>query len=475
MVASSVERQASPPVDDPGSFRDPSGSVIRDGDRILRYFRGESAGDFRALMESGLLDDLVQQKLVIPTRAVGAAEIPTTDAIPADASLVVEHPRLPFVSYAYEWPFEMLKEAALSHLETLNQSLGGGYIVKDGTSYNMQFRGTKPIFIDVASFERYRDGDPWRGYSQFCRMFLNPLLFQALKGVPFQPWIRTSLEGIDPADLSRLLALRHKLRPSIFVNVVLQAWLTRRAANASLVLEEVGKRPVPEKTTRRMIRNLSNVISGLKRRKDGRSVWADYDDRLPYTAEALLHKERLVEAAVRRATPASVWDIGCNRGHYSLIAARHAGHVVAMDNDEATVGAAYESLRGDADNVLPLVMDLMNPSPDQGWAQQERQGLAARGPADFVLCLALVHHLAISGSVPLQRIVDWISNAGRAGVIEFVPKTDPMVQTLLRTRKDVYPDYTVDAFQDALESRFRIVEREAVRGSKRTLFTVAPR
>ena len=103
----------------------------------------------------------------------------------------------------------------------------------------------------------------------------------------------------------------------------------------------------------------------------------------------------------------------------------------------------------------------------------ERRSLAARGPADFVLCLALVHHLAISGNVPLKRIAEWLSTIAEAGVVEFVPKSDPMVQLLLRTRQDVYAEYTQAAFEDALREHFRIAEATPLPNSERVLYALA--
>jgi hypothetical protein len=141
-----------------------------------------------------------------------------------------------------------------------------------------------------------------------------------------------------------------------------------------------------------------------------------------------------------------------------------------MDFDEATVGALYEHVARNHSNILPLVVDLSNPDPDQGWAQGERKGLAARGPADFTLALALVHHLRISANVPLGRIFSWLAEVARGGVIEFVPKGDPMVQRLLATRDDVYPDYTEEGFEAALAEQFQVDEKLALPDSHRVLY-----
>jgi len=473
-LATDVRRETAPEIRlDPGSFRDPSGGVIHCGGRILRYYNHHAAEGFHRLSAEGVLRDLEASGLIVGSQPIEPRSDPALYAAVsaetrADVALIVEHPRVPFISYAYDWPFEMLRTAAVHQLDVLEVALERGYTVKDATSYNLQFRGPEPVFIDVASLEPHVEGKPWAGYAQFCRMFLNPLLLQALRGVSYQPWLRHSVEGIDAATLSRLLGLKNKMRPGVFVHVVLQAWLNRRFS-AGLTLQRAAARPVPMSATLGLVRGMRKLLVALNQRRD-KTTWVDYEAHLPYAAEARAAKERYVEEAVQAVQPAMLWDLGCNQGLYSTIAARHAGYVVAMDFDEAAVGGLYEKVRGSHDNVLPLVMDLMNPDPDQGWAQSERRGLAARGPADFVLGLALVHHLSISGNVPLRKFGEWLSAITHAGIVEFVPKSDPMVQRLLSTRPDVHTDYTAEAFESALSARFRIAERYPLPGSERILY-----
>jgi hypothetical protein len=426
--------------------------------------------DFEALVETGLLDSLVQSGAVIETKPIGIDEAPEPYRAVPEVDLVVEHPRIPFISYAYEWPFEMLRAAAIRSLEILQLALEKDIILKDATPYNIQFVGTNPLLIDVGSFERYQEGMPWIGYSQFCRTFLNPLLLQSITGIPFQMWMRASLDGIDPVHLNSLLSLRHKLRKNVFMDVVLQAWLSRRYSSRSKNAPSLRERPIPKGVITGLVNRLKKSVAGLKRRGKAHSPWLDYQEQCHYEPEALQNKDRFVDAALARAKPEVVWDLGCNVGRYSIMAARHASYVVAMDSDEAAVGALYERISDQHTNILPLTVDLMNPSPGQGWAQEERRGLGDRGPAQFALCLALVHHLAISGNVPLGRIVEWLSTIAEAGVVEFVPKSDPMVQALLRTRQDVYSGYTQVAFEDALREHFQITDVASLPKSERVLY-----
>ena len=455
---------------DPGSFRDPASGVLLRDRQVYRYFTGEHAADFTALLENGLLDSFAKSGAVIETKPVAMEEADDLYHAAPEIGLVVEHPRIPFISYVYEWPFEMLRAAAIRSLDILQVSLDKGFILKDATPYNIQFIGANPLLIDVGSFERYQEGTPWIGYSQFCRTFLNPLLLQSFTGVPFQMWMRSALEGIEPTHLSSLLPLRHKLRKSVFIDVVLQAWLSRRISSGGSKAPSLRERPIPKSVITGLVNRLKKSVTGLRRRGKAHSPWLDYEEQCHYEPEALQHKDRFVEESLAKARPRMAWDLGCNVGRYSVMASRYADYVVAMDSDEAAVGALYERTKGQHTNVLPLAVDLLNPSPSQGWAQEERQALGDRGPADFALCLALVHHLAISGNVPLGRIVEWLSTITKAGVVEFVPKTDPMVQTLLRTREDVYSSYTQASFEEALREHFEITDVACLPKSERVLY-----
>jgi hypothetical protein len=292
--------------------------------------------------------------------------------------------------------------------------------------------------------------------------------------VPFQHWLRSSLEGIDSEQLSRLLGLRDKLQKPVFMDVVLPGWLNRRFAKNESAVRTLVSRPVPRKTVEGLIDRMQAQVRGLRREQE-ETAWSDYEDECHYAPESHRFKEAFVRRQLEAARPAMLWDLGCNRGFFSLVAAEYADYVVALDNDEATIGALYERVAGKRDNVLPLVVDLLNPSPDQGWAQNERRGLAARGKADWALCLALVHHLSISGNLPLSMIAAWLASIASNAIVEFVPKGDRMAQRLLATRRDVYADYTQEAFEAALAPHFEVSERAEIPSSGRLLYALKGR
>jgi hypothetical protein len=384
---------------------------------------------------------------------------------------LLRHERVPFVSYPYEWPFEMLREAALLQLGLLDEALGEGFVLKDGTPYNVQWRGTEPVFVDVGSFERLREGEPWAGYRQFCTLFLYPLLLQAYRGIPPQPWLRGSLEGIEPEQARELLRGRTVLRRGVLAHVVLHARMdAKHAARERDVRSELKAAGFRSELIRANVRRLRKLVERL-RPKRGRSAWADYREIAPYSDEDAERKEQFV----RDAGPAKLaWDLGSNDGRFAR--ALDAEAVVAIDGDERVVGELYSQLRDEGSRaILPLVVDLADPSPGLGWRGVERRRLEQRGRPDLVLCLALVHHLAIGRNVPFGELVSWLRGLGPRVVVEFADRDDPMVTRLLAAKRtETHEGYGRDAFEAALAERFDVERREELGSGTRTLYLAHP-
>ncbi len=364
---------------------------------------------------------------------------------------MLEHERVPFVSYPYEWTFGMLRDAALLQLELVRRAIGAGMILKDSSPYNVQFRGAQPVFIDVGSFEHLREGEPWAGYRQFCMLFLYPLLLQAWKDVPFQPWLRGSIDGITPGQFRAVLSSRDLLRRGALTHVALHARLERRHqetdADIKAELKEAGFR---KELIVANVRSLERRISSLRWRPKG-SEWSSYGPTSTYSDADAGRKQQFVLEALVSARPRLVWDLGCNDGHYTRVAAETADYVVAVDADAVTVDRLYEALKAEAaTKILPLTMNLADPSPGLGWNGVERQPLLARGRPDLALCLALVHHVSIGGNIPIAEFLNWLRDLSAALVIEFPTPDDPMVRRMLArkrlTRSSRLPARLVRAF-----------------------------
>ena len=446
-----------------GSYRDPSGHVYDAGDHVLRSVRPIAADDFNVVRRTGLLDRLVAEGTLLPFEEVDRDEL---TALAPDAVHVLRHPRLDFISHPYEWSFPALRAAAVLHLDIQLKALEAEVTLSDASAYNLQFVGSKPVFIDHLSFRPYRDGEFWAGHRQFCEQFLNPLLLTALSGVPFQTWYRGSLNGLPSREVSPLLPALSKFSRRVFLHVYLLGQLQGESVHRDAV--QLAGTGLPRARFRKTLEDLRRWVAELVPKGSRYTEWSDYAGHTSYLEGEGSAKRAFVRDFVTATKPGMVWDVGCNTGDFSAVAlAAGARTVVGFEFDHGALDGAFLRATKEGLSLLPLYLDAANPSPDQGWAQRERAGLAGRRSADGVLALALVHHLAISRNVPLAQVVAWLVSLAPSGVIEFVPKTDPMVGRLLALRADVFEDYTEATFLAALETGGRVVRTERITDSGR--------
>ena len=450
------------------SFRDPSGFVFtRDGvlyRQVNRVFRDE----FEAVTASGLYDELAGSRLMVPHRLASL-----NLAASGEAVAVLEPEPIPFISYPYEWSFGQLRDAGLLTLELQERALVRGLTLRDASAYNVQFDGGRPVFIDTLSFEPRKEGAPWMAYRQFCEHFLLPLALMSRVDIGLGSLLRTHLDGV-PLELgARLLGARSWRSLGLLFHVRLHAAAQRRYRDRTP--GAAAQRPVNVGTLLGLVRSLRAGIEGLKWNPAG-TEWSDYTSDNNYTAAAAGSKRELVTDLLRGRGVRTVWDLGANTGEYSRAARAVAERVVAFDVDPAAVELNYRRVRAeDEGGILPLLMDLTNPSPALGWAHRERHSLEQRGPADALLALALVHHLAIGHNLPLGRIAEFFARLGRTLVIEFVPKSDSQVQRMLRSRPDIFPCYTREGFEAAFRTSFEIDAVHPVAGSERLLYLMTAR
>ena len=451
-----------------GSFRDPDGFLFyRDG-HLYRQVNKRYQEDYDRLMESGLYDSLADSGLL-----VRHDETDISFALSGEAYRVIRPEPIPFVSYPYEWCFSELKHAALLTLEIERRALEAGMTLKDASAYNVQFKGCSPIFIDTLSFERYEEGTPWSAYRQFCQHFLAPLALMSGSDVRLGKLMRIHLDGV-PLDLaSLLLPGKTKLSFGLQTHIHIHARYQRRFAGSRT--SPKGRRRMGRTAMHGLVDNLQGVVQKLSYRPEG-TEWSDYYDDTNYTGKGMERKEELVKEFLGALQPQTVWDLGANTGRFSCIAAERAGFVVAFDVDPAAVERHFrDKTTSDKGNILPLVLDLTNPSPGIGWAGEERSSLELRGPADAALALALLHHLAISNNLPFEDIAAYLARLCSSLIIEFVPKDDSQVERLLVTREDIFDRYTKEHFENAFQGPFAIERTEPITGSGRVLYMMRRR
>jgi hypothetical protein len=460
-------KNAQTDVNTPGSFRDPSGFLFcRDG-LIYRQVNDVYREDYDHLMESGLYEDLVGAGLLIPHQ-----EVQIEPAQSERAYKTIRPELIGFVSYPYEWCFSQLKDAALTTLKIQKRALDYGMSLKDCSAYNIQFMRGKPVFIDTLSFERYEQGQPWVAYRQFCQHFLAPLALMAYKDIRLNQLLRVYLDGAPLDMASSLLPLRTRFRLSLLFHIHLHARAQKRFADKSV---DTSRRRLGRWGMLGLIDNLESAVRRLRWRPKG-TEWADYYEDTNYSSDSLAHKSQIVAGFLDTINPHTVWDLGANVGMFSRLASDKGIETISFDIDPAAVEKNHlECVKRGETKLLPLVIDLTNPSPGIGWDNAERTSLSQRGPADAVLALALLHHLAISNNVPLGMIASFLRSLCNWLIIEFVPKTDSQVQRLLSSRKDIFPDYTQLAFEEAFGQYFSTENAVGIRGSERTLYLLRRR
>jgi len=450
-----------------GSFRDPSGSVSTRNGEVYRYIFKPGVKDFETAREAGVHERLIKKGLLI-----GHEEIVPDDRSPPGTVYSLRHPRLPIISYPWEWPFSMLKDAALLSLEIMEQVLPSGFWLRDANAFNVQYDGNRLCLIDTLSIGRRLPESPWAAYGQFCSHFLAPLAMAAYCDIRTLSLWRNYINGY-PLDLAaKMLPVLRRYRLGLFMHLYMHARAQLMADRRENLNKNVScKRPrVSDRGLVGLIRSLKRTIAGIQWKPTSR-IWTEYRDIRSYQTEDVTKKAEYVENVVKRVRPRMVWDLGANTGEFSMIAAGHGAFVVSIDGDAACTEKLYRrrSREDPGKRILPLTMDLANPSPGLGWDSVERLALRDRGPADLLLALALTHHLVLTSCVPLALVASWLASLGEHVLVEFIPPTDPMVQKMLQNRSDGHLPYSHEVFNSSFSVHFDFLDHLALHNG-RTLY-----
>lgn len=450
-----------------GSFRDPSGFLFHRAGALYRQVNYVYKDHYEHLMTSGLYQRLVEVQTLVRHE-----ECDPQYGVSEGAYKVIRPERIPFISYPYEWSFSQLRDAALLTLDVQRRALEFGMSLKDASAYNVQFYRGKPILIDTLSFETYQEGRPWVAYKQFCEHFLAPLVLMCYTDIRLNQLLRVFMDGLPLDMASALLSWRTWFRFPIFSHIHLHAHFQRRFA---VKPQQGSGRNVSLLGLRGVIDSLASAVKKLQWQPQG-TAWASYYETAHYSTQAMQQKKRLVVQFLNKAKPQVVWDLGANTGLFSRIASDQGIQTIAFDVDPAAVEISYRELtqRGET-HLLPLLLDLCNPSAAIGWGHEERMSLVERGPVDTVLALALIHHLAIANNLPLAKIADFFERICTSLIIEFVPKHDPQVQKLLSSREDIFTEYNQQIFEAEFGRRFKIERSVKIRDTERTVYLMCKR
>lgn len=338
--------------------------------------------------------------------------------------------------------------------------------LKDCSAYNIQFLHNRAVLIDTLSFEKYQEIRPWPAYRQFCQHFLAPLTLMSYKDVRLNQLSKIFMDGI-PLDLaSALLPKSTYLNFFLFLHLHLHVKFQKEFS--------LSKPPSSLRSNRHgllgLLAQLESLVKSLRFRVK-KNIWAKYYQDNSYSATAFEHKKELISKFLDIIKPKTVWDLGANEGIFSSIAGKKGSEVIAFDNEPGVIETIYLNCQKTGEtNILPLVLDLTNPSPDIGWENKERVSLLKRGPADAIIALALIHHLAIANNLPLERIAAFFADNCTWAMIEFIPKEDAQAESLLQGRKDIFSYYTKDNFEKIFKDFFKIHSQDKIKETERTVY-----
>lgn len=447
---------------EPGSFRDPAGYVFRDEAGMLSRAVSKSyKADYDHLMHSGLYDKLTNEKLLVSHKEI----------TPTGSSLIYKYlqpAEITPVSFPYEWCFGQLKDAALLTLDVLLSALDYGMVLKDASSFNVLLKPDgKPVFIDTLSFELYDGNSPWVAYRQFCQHYLAPLALMSHGAPSANKLLMSHMDGVPLSAASKLLPTNSYFKLGLLIHIHVHSRINNAAAKPSA---SHSKHTNGVRTLKTLALNLKSTISGLKWLPEG-TEWASYYTNTNYSDASMQHKVQLVQEALSSISYAYAWDVGANSGRFSRIAAQNAKVVVASDYDPAAIEQLHKQIKQtNTLNILPLVIDITNPSPAIGWNNVERASLLNRINSELILALALIHHLVITHNIPLPYIVKIFAAKCRYLLIEFIPKEDSQVQQMLVGRKDIYVEYNQASFEEVFASSFACLSKSEITGTLRTLY-----
>ena len=455
-------------IRNPGSYKDPAGSIYKYNGRILRSVKSQGVKRYEFIKKNKILDLSIENNFLIKTKEINKLKIEPEFS---DAHYVLEHEPIPYVSYPYEWGFYQLQSAALHHLNFQIFLLEKNSVLIDASAYNIQFIGSKPIFIDVLSIDKYEEGDFWKGHSQFLEHFLNPLLLRSKKDIIFNNWYKGNIDGISTSDLNSLLGITDKFSINIFLQVVMLSKLNKKTiTNPKKSINKLkDKKTFSKKSYLGILIQLRNWIEKL-RPKNKNTVWENYENDNSYSKDAKNAKLEIIRKFSSKMKPQILADLGCNDGLFTFESLNNgSNYAVGFDFDINAIDLAFNNSKKINNNFLPLYFDVTNPSTNLGFNEKERESFNKRINFDAMIGLAFIHHLTIAKNIPLADAVSWLMNIAPIGLIEFIPKKDPTIQQMIYLKGDIFPEYNEENFLNLIKKNGKIISINSMKDSGRKI------
>lgn len=456
------------------SYKDPSSKIYEVFDennnliKVLRGLRQDTRVNYTNLSCEQFYKKLIMSEMIINTKIYSEETLEKKTILADGWKEILEHELVDFISYPYEWSFSMLKDAALLHLFIIKKSFENSWKLKDASSYNVQWKDGKPIFIDIASFVPLNENFNWEGYRQFCAMFLIPLLIKKHLDINFNEILRSNLDGIFPEIGNRYFQLTNKFKKGVFSHIFLPTLLNNFFLKKNQKKTKISQN---KKNILSLMNSIYELIKNLDYTKK-KSLWLGYDKKNSYEEQDKQIKENFIKKNFSNKKLNVLWDIGCNNGHFSKLLREQFKKIIAFDYDHEVIEDLYLSEKKFQNtNIMPLVINFSNQSPNQGW-NNELKRIEQRSKPDYILCLAFIHHARLVANIPLNQIINWLHSLNANMIIEFVDRKDEMASQLLENKNEKYEDYTKENFIKLLSQKFTIIDKQSLKNNKRELFFV---
>lgn len=445
------------------SFRDPSGYIFQDQGVIKRAILPLYFKQYDALNSSGLFQKLQSAGLLIAHK-----ELSNTDS-----EIVIQPEQLSFMNYPYEWSFMQYKEAALLTLKIQKFAIEHGFSLKDASAFNVTFHKGHMLFIDTLSFDFYEEGQPWRAYKQFIMHFFGPLLLAKYTGANALKLMSTYLDGIPVDMLASMLPFKTKLNPFLYTNIHLLAKFENKYSEDYENKSKV--RQLSKRAQLNMIEGLYDFIKKMKLNDD--SEWGNYYDKTNYEDKAFIEKSEIINAWVKALNVKTLIDVGGNDGTFVRKIDTALEEALVCDIDYNAVDANYvQTRRNKETNMLPFMLDVLNPSASIGFNNKERDSFLKRikhYQPDVTMALAVIHHMSLSGNIPFEMSAEFFASFSNHLIIEFPKRSDSWVQRLLNTKgefKGHFDFYNISNFEKAYSQFFDISEMKDIENSERVMY-----
>lgn len=450
------------------SFRDPSGYVFTDEGIVKRIIFPIYFKQYQALNQTGFFENLFGNNLLIPHKELTVSQ----------TEIVIQPKQIPYITYPYEWSFNMYKEAALLTLKLQKYSIEKGFSLKDASAYNVAFLDGKAIFIDTLSFDFYKENSPWRAYKQFITHFLGPLVLAHYHGAQSLKIMSNFLDGIPIKMIASMLPKRTKFNLFLYSNIHLLAKFEDKHNEDYKGKAKASS--LSKKGQLNIIESLYNFIKTLSLKEH--SEWGNYYNKTNYVDEAFSLKSKIINQWISNLKVETLIDVGGNDGTFVRKIDKQLKHALVCDIDNNAVDFNYKQLKENKETfITPFVLDVLNPSAAIGFQNTERDSFLNRikiFAPDATLALAVIHHMTLSGNVTFDMSAQFFASFSKNLIIEFPKRNDSWVQRLINSKadfKDHFDFYTLENFEASYLKYFELVEKQQISNSERVMYLLKAR